>query len=46
MQYILIELYPQETLLRGGTFMFIDDGIQMETIFGDSFNQSTQCYHL
>ena len=36
MQYVEIELDPQETAVaESGAFMMIDDGIQMETIFGD-----------
>ncbi|MCV5641047.1 AIM24 family protein, partial [Escherichia coli] len=36
MQYVEIELDPQETAVaESGAFMMMDDGIQMETIFGD-----------
>jgi uncharacterized protein (TIGR00266 family) len=36
MQYVEIELDPQETAIaESGAFMLMDDGIQMETIFGD-----------
>lgn len=36
MQYVEIELDPQETAVaEAGSFMMMDDGIQMETIFGD-----------
>jgi uncharacterized protein (TIGR00266 family) len=36
MQYVEIELDPNETAVaESGSFMFMDDGIQMETIFGD-----------
>lgn len=36
MQYVEIELDPQETAIaEAGAFMYMDDGIQMETIFGD-----------
>ncbi len=36
MQYVEIELDPQETAVaESGAFMLMDDGIQMETIFGD-----------
>ncbi len=36
MQYVEIELDPQETAIaESGAFMMMDDGIQMETIFGD-----------
>ena len=36
MQCVEIELDPQETAIaESGSFMMMDDGIQMETIFGD-----------
>ena len=36
MQYVEVELDPQETAIaESGAFMMMDDGIQMETIFGD-----------
>ena len=36
MQYVEIELDPQEGVVaESGSFMMMDDGIQMETIFGD-----------
>jgi uncharacterized protein (TIGR00266 family) len=36
MQYVEIELDPQETAIaEAGAFMMMDDGIQMQTIFGD-----------
>src|SRR5882724_3488078 len=36
MQYVEIELDPNETAIaESGAFMMMDDGIQMETIFGD-----------
>jgi uncharacterized protein (TIGR00266 family) len=36
MQCVEIELDPQETVIaEAGSFMMMDDGIQMETIFGD-----------
>jgi uncharacterized protein (TIGR00266 family) len=36
MQYVEIELDPQETAVaESGAFMMMDEGIQMETIFGD-----------
>lgn len=36
MQYVEIELDPQETAIaEAGSFMMMDDGIQMETVFGD-----------
>jgi uncharacterized protein (TIGR00266 family) len=40
MQYVEIELDPQETAIaESGAFMLMDDGIQMETIFGDGSKQ-------
>jgi uncharacterized protein (TIGR00266 family) len=42
MQLIEIELDPQETVIaEAGAFMYMDEGIQMETIFGDGSNQSS-----
>ena len=42
MQLVEIELDPQETAVaEAGSFMYMDDGIQMETIFGDGSAQST-----
>ena len=36
MQYVEIELDPEETAIaEAGAFMLMDEGIQMETIFGD-----------
>ncbi|MDQ2753528.1 MAG: AIM24 family protein, partial [Bacteroidota bacterium] len=36
MQYVEIELDPQETAVaESGAFLMMDDGIQMQTIFGD-----------
>lgn len=36
MQYVEIELDPQEGVIaESGSFMMMDDGIKMETIFGD-----------
>ena len=41
MQYVEIELDPNETAVaEPGSFMMMDDGIQMETIFGDGSQQS------
>ncbi|GLB50273.1 TIGR00266 family protein [Neptunitalea lumnitzerae] len=41
MQYVEIELDPQEAVVaEAGTFMMMDDGIRMQTIFGDGSNQS------
>lgn len=40
MQCVEIELDPQETVIaEPGAFMYMDDGIQMETIFGDGSSQ-------
>ena len=36
MQYVEVELDPNETAIaEAGSFMMMDDGIQMDTIFGD-----------
>lgn len=36
MQYVEIELDPQEAVIaESGSFMMMDDGIKMETLFGD-----------
>lgn len=40
MQYVEIELDPNETAVaESGSFMMMDDGIRMETIFGDGSQQ-------
>ncbi len=40
MQYVEVELDPNETAIaESGAFMMMDDGIQMETIFGDGSQQ-------
>ena len=42
MQYVEIELDPQEIVIaEAGSFMMMDNGIQMETIFGDGSQQQT-----
>src|SRR3954463_4461720 len=42
MQFVEIELDPQEAAIaEAGGMMFMDDGIQMETIFGDGSQQNT-----
>lgn len=42
MQYVEIELDPNETAVAEvGSFMMMDDGIQMETIFGDGSQQQS-----
>lgn len=41
MQYVEIELDPQETAIaEAGSFMMMEEGIQMQTIFGDGSNQT------
>ncbi len=41
MQYVEIELDPQEAVVaEAGSFMMMDNGIKMDTIFGDGSNQS------
>lgn len=41
MQYVLIALDPQETAIsEAGNFFMMDDGIKMETLFGDGSDQS------
>nr|WP_262708567.1 TIGR00266 family protein [Arcticibacter tournemirensis] len=41
MQYVEVELDPNETAVaEPGSFMMMDDGIQMQTIFGDGSQQS------
>jgi uncharacterized protein (TIGR00266 family) len=41
MQYVEIELDPQEGVIaEAGSFMMMDDGIKMETIFGDGSEQN------
>lgn len=40
MQYVEVELDPMETAIaESGAFMMMDDGIQMQTIFGDGSQQ-------
>lgn len=40
MQYVEVELDPTETAVaEAGSFMMMEDGIQMETIFGDGSQQ-------
>ncbi len=39
MQYVEIELDPQEIVVaEAGSFMMMENGIKMETIFGDGSN--------
>jgi uncharacterized protein (TIGR00266 family) len=41
MQCVEIELDPQETVIaESGAFMYMDEGVAMETIFGDGSQQS------
>lgn len=40
MQYVEIELDPQEAVVaEAGSFMMMEDGLNMDTIFGDGSNQ-------
>lgn len=42
MQFVEIELDPQETVVaEAGSFMMMEDGIKMETIFGDGSQQKS-----
>jgi uncharacterized protein (TIGR00266 family) len=42
MQYVEIELDPQEGVIaESGSFMMMEDGIKMETIFGDGSQKDT-----
>lgn len=42
MQYVEIELDPQEAVVaEAGSFMMMEDGLKMDTIFGDGSNQDT-----
>jgi uncharacterized protein (TIGR00266 family) len=42
MQYVEVELDPNETAIaEAGSFMMMEDGIQMETIFGDGSRQQS-----
>lgn len=42
MQYVELELDPQETAIaEAGGFMMMDDGVQMQTIFGDGSQQNS-----
>jgi uncharacterized protein (TIGR00266 family) len=42
MQYVEIELDPQEGVIaESGSFMMMDDGIKMDTIFGDGSKKDT-----
>lgn len=42
MQYVEVELDPNETVIaEAGNLMMMDDGIKMETIFGDGSSKSS-----
>jgi uncharacterized protein (TIGR00266 family) len=42
MQFVEVELDPEETAIaEAGSFMMMDDGIQMQTIFGDGSAQQS-----
>src|SRR5262249_31802494 len=42
MQYVEVELDPMEAVVaEAGGMMYMDDGIEMETIFGDGSQQSS-----
>src|SRR6187431_3267989 len=42
MQYVEVELDPNEaTVAEAGGMMYMDEGIEMETIFGDGSQQQT-----
>jgi uncharacterized protein (TIGR00266 family) len=42
MQYVEVELDPEETAIaEAGSFMMMDEGVQMVTIFGDGSKQQT-----
>ncbi len=42
MQYVEIELDPQEAVVaEAGSFMMMDNNIQMQTIFGDGSRQQS-----
>src|SRR5690606_30924542 len=42
MQYVEIELDPQEIVVaEAGSFMMMDNGIRMQTIFGDGSGQES-----
>src|SRR5687767_15952710 len=42
MQFVEVELDPSEaTVAEAGGMMYMDDGIEMETVFGDGSQQQT-----
>ncbi len=45
MQYVEVELDPNETAVaESGAFMMMDDGIQMQTMFGDGSQPQQGCW--
>ena len=47
MQYVEIELDPQEGVVaEAGSFMMMDDGIKMETIFGDGSQKNSRIFRI
>ena len=45
MQFVEIELNPQEAVIsEPGSFMFMNDGINMETIFGDGSSERSSVF--
>ena len=45
MQFVEIELDPQESVVaEAGSFMMMDNGIKMDTIFGDGSQSRSFCY--
>ena len=46
MQFVEIELDPQETVVaEAGSLMMMEDGITMETIFGDGSSSSKRRFY-
>jgi len=42
MQFVEVELDPQEAMVaEAGAMMYMEDGIEMETIFGDGSQQNS-----
>ena len=42
MQFVEVELDPQEAVVaEAGAMMFMEDGVEMETIFGDGSRQQS-----
>ena len=43
MQFVEVELDPQEAVVaEAGAMMYMEDGIQMQTVFGDGSQQQQQ----